>query len=733
MASPLVSVILAARDAEATIDEAVASVLRQTVEQLELVVVDDGSVDLTHDRLAAIPDRRLRVLRNETSLGLGGALNVGLDAALGAFVARMDADDVALPAWLARILTPIRSQPRLGVVGTGMIELHADGSLGAVHRMPVGRRAVRWAALFSTPFYHSTVILDRATLEEHGLRYDVAFDESEDFELWTRLLAVSEGDNISDAMVLYRQHPGQASRRRRELQLELGRRIGLREIGRVAPALPPERAELAWLAGCGWGVPAGRAREATEALSELVEEFERRHGGTEARRAAAWALARSPAADASDRATLARGALRLDPALPARAIAKLRRRRMAGAERAAAASWLDAARDAPVRLTLVVPEPTPFRTVMLDRVATRSELDLTVLYAGSTVQRRTWTIEPRHRAVFLEGRRVPGAYGVLRHEYPLSLGIFGALAASDPEVVVVSGWSTFASQAAAAWCRRSRVPYVLLVESNERDARPGWRRAVKEAVVPPIVAGAAEVLVVGSLAREAMRARGVDDARISLFADTIDTAGFAAEADRLVARRDALRAEAGLSPDDVVVLSVARLAPEKGVDTLVRAAALVGDPRVVVVLAGTGAEQQRLEALAASLGVRLVLLPDIPWERIGERFAIADVFALLSRHEPWGVVVNEAAASGLPLVLSDRVGAAFDLLEDGRNGALVPADDPVAAADAIRALVSDPEYRAAAGQASRELMRSWGYEPSIENLIHVARRVAGRQPASASS
>jgi glycosyltransferase involved in cell wall biosynthesis len=131
--------------------------------------------------------------------------------------------------------------------------------------------------------------------------------------------------------------------------------------------------------------------------------------------------------------------------------------------------------------------------------------------------------------------------------------------------------------------------------------------------------------------------------------------------------------------------------------------------------------------------VRLVLLPDIPWERIGERFAIADVFALLSRHEPWGVVVNEAAASGLPLVLSDRVGAAFDLLEDGRNGALVPADDPVAAADAIRALVSDPEYRAAAGQASRELMRSWGYEPSIENLIQVARRVAGRQPASASS
>ena len=73
--------------------------------------------------------------------------------------------------------------------------------------------------------------------------------------------------------------------------------------------------------------------------------------------------------------------------------------------------------------------------------------------------------------------------------------------------------------------------------------------------------------------------------------------------------------------------------------------------------------------------MRLLLLPDVPWERIVERYALADVFALLSRHEPWGVVVNEAAACGLPLVLSDRVGAAYDLLEDGRNGRLVPVDD----------------------------------------------------------
>ena len=163
-----------------------------------------------------------------------------------------------------------------------------------------------------------------------------------------------------------------------------------------------------------------------------------------------------------------------------------------------------------------------------------------------------------------------------------------------------------------------------------------------------------------------------------------------------------------------------------------RAVGAAEDPRLVLLLSGSGPERERLASLASTLGVRLVLLPDIPWERIAERYVLADVFALLSRHEPWGVVVNEAAACGLPLVLSDRVGAAFDLLEDGRNGVLVRAEDVAAAADAIRLLAADPERRRAMGAASREIVGGWGYEPSIENLLRVVRRVAGRQEPSAS-
>ena len=715
--------------------------LGQTLVDLELLVVDDGSIDGTPEIVArhAGRDARVRLLRNERALGLAGALNRGLDEARGRYVARLDADDVALPRRLETQVGALRARPGVAVLGTAVMELWTSGP-GPVHLMPVGADAVRWAALFSAPFFHPTVVLDRDVLDRHALRYDARFLESEDYDLWARILEVADGDNLQQALVLYRRHSGQASERRSELQRSFQREIALRGIQAVAPALTDDQADLAWRLGAGIGLPGGQWDSAADALAELAHRFGAQSASRVrvARRGAARALARAATkASGPESVRLMSLALRLWPGLPAgigRGRARRRTERQAALEALSQperhASGED---DGSTRVTLVFPEPTPFRTEMLDRIAaTRPELDLTVLYAGSTVQRRTWTIEPRHHAVFLEGRRVPGLYRALRHEYPISLGVFGALAASRPEVVVVSGWSTFASQAAAAWCRARGVPYVLLVESNERDTRRGWRRAVKGVVVPPLLRRAAEVLVVGRLARESVIARGVGPERVSLFADTIDVHHFEKERERLEEQRGALRGEADLGPDDVAVLSVARLAPEKGLDTLVRAVSLADDPRLVLVLAGSGDERERLEQLAAELDVRLRFLPDVPWEHIVERFAIADVFALLSRHEPWGVVVNEAAACGLPLVVSDRVGAAFDLVVDGRNGALVPADDPEAAGLAIRTLAADPEWRRAAGQASREIMRDWGYEPSIENLVRVARRVAGRQASNAS-
>ena len=274
----------------------------------------------------------------------------------------MDADDVALPP-LARAASSarIRSLPSAAVVGAGTIDLHADGALGTVHRMPVGARAMRWAALFSSPFFHPTVVVDRAVLERHELRYDTSFAESEDYDLWARLLDVADGDNVPAALVLYRRHAAQASTRRAELQLDCQRRVALRQIEPIAPGLTGQRAELAWRAGGGLALPAGTARQAADALRELVEAFEARHGGREARRAAAWALARTGAAaeGMAPRARPSRSIRRC----PCGAVRRVARRRSARAERAAAAVARARAVEPDLSVcTIVLPEPTPYRT-----------------------------------------------------------------------------------------------------------------------------------------------------------------------------------------------------------------------------------------------------------------------------------------------------------------------------------------------------------------------------------
>lgn len=724
---PLVTVLLAVHDGEAYVRTAIASILGQTVAELELVVVDDASADRTPEILETVDDARLRVLRNDEQVGLAASLNRGLDTARGAYIARLDADDVAMPRRLQLQLARMRSTPRIAVVGSAAMELDDDGRVGPLHTMPTGAAAaaVRWAALFSSPFLHPTVLFERDVVDRHGLRYDEEFSESEDYELWSRLLGVADGDNLLDPLVLYRVHPDQASQRRRSLQRECQLRVALRAIAGVAPELSPGEQELAWRVGAAEPIAPGEAAAAAAAYLELVSAFEQRVGPGGRPRAARDLMRVARAASGAASARLAREALRLDPALPAHLLVRRRDRRRAGSARREAEAWLrrlapdgDAA---PIRVTAVFPEPTPYRSPLLDRVAALSEIELTVLYAAESVVRRTWRIASAHRAVFLRGVRMPGADRLVRHDYPITPGVVGALSESRPDVVVVSGWSTFAAQAAIAWARLKDVPYILVVESHDEGPRSGWRRAVKGTVVPPVVTGASGILVTGTLARDSMVARGAAAEHVRVFANTVDVEGFGARADRLTGRRPELRKDLGAGTDDVIVLCVARLGPEKRLDDLVRAVDVADDPRFLLVLAGEGPERRPVERLAQELGIRLLLLGDVEWERIVELYVAADVFALLSERETWAVVVNEAAACGLPLVLSDRVGAAHDLLRDGENGALVPAGDVDAAARALRELAADPGRRRAQGARSRELARDWGYGPSVEGFLEAVR------------
>jgi glycosyltransferase involved in cell wall biosynthesis len=279
---PLVSVLMSVHNDVRFVGEALQSMLRQTLKDLELIVVDDASIDGTSELLSEVDDKRLQVLRNDERRGLAASLNRGLDTAQGRYVVRLDSDDIATADRVERQVARIRDVPQVAVVGSAVVDLDERGERGRTHVMPAGARPLRWLALFSSPFFHPTVLVDRDQLERHGLRYDPDFLESEDYDLWTRLFAFADGDNLREPLVLKRVHPGQASQQRRDVQEAFQRRVALREIGRIAPEVD---AEAAWRVGARR--PGGSRRE----FLRLLRAFEDRYGGDwRVRSAAAWAL-----------------------------------------------------------------------------------------------------------------------------------------------------------------------------------------------------------------------------------------------------------------------------------------------------------------------------------------------------------------------------------------------------------------------------------------------------------
>jgi glycosyltransferase involved in cell wall biosynthesis len=198
--------------------------------------------------------------------------------------------------------------------------------------------------------------------------------------------------------------------------------------------------------------------------------------------------------------------------------------------------------------------------------------------------------------------------------------------------------------------------------------------------------------------------------------NAVDHQIFAERVEAERADRAALRGRLGL--DGCVFLYVGRFERVKGLDVLLRA---MRDVPAHLVLIGSGPLEAELRRAA---GERIRIVGQLTRDELVPWYAAADVFVLPSRSEPWGMVLNEAAAAGLPLVATDAVGAAHDLIEPGLNGFRVPSEDPGALGEALRALASDDDLRRRAGEHSRVLAERFRPELWSAAVVSAARATA---------
>lgn len=212
VATPAVSVLMGVWNGAPQVREAIESVLSQTAADLELIVVDEDSTDATPGILASFRDPRLQVVRRARG-GLTSALNAALRLSRAPLVARLDADDVALPERLERQLAFLSAHPDVGLVGTAAREVDASGREVAIVRPPADDAGIRRGLIRRNPFVHSSVVMRRAAVEQAG-GYDEAFPVAQDYDLWMRISRVTRMANLPEPLVVRRLRPGRVSETR---------------------------------------------------------------------------------------------------------------------------------------------------------------------------------------------------------------------------------------------------------------------------------------------------------------------------------------------------------------------------------------------------------------------------------------------------------------------------------------------------------------------------------------
>ncbi|MEA2327720.1 MAG: hypothetical protein QOE68_2679 [Thermoanaerobaculia bacterium] len=205
--APRVSVLLPVWNGEAFLGEAMESMLRQTFSSFELIVIDDGSTDRTAaiaERFASL-DSRVRVLRRAHE-GFSPALNAGLAAARGEYVARMDADDISLPQRLEKQVAYLDAHPACVVLGTWIEVVEQAGRHVGLKTFVTTHDEIFAALLrFISPLAHPTIVARRDVLRGAG-GYDARRYPSEDLDLWFRLAESGELANLGEALLQHRRH-----------------------------------------------------------------------------------------------------------------------------------------------------------------------------------------------------------------------------------------------------------------------------------------------------------------------------------------------------------------------------------------------------------------------------------------------------------------------------------------------------------------------------------------------
>jgi glycosyltransferase involved in cell wall biosynthesis len=359
------------------------------------------------------------------------------------------------------------------------------------------------------------------------------------------------------------------------------------------------------------------------------------------------------------------------------------------------------------RVLLVHNIVAPYRFPLFRALGQHPDVELTIWFMAATAKNRRWRTDvgdlgfnyeilPNLQVGWFSNDLF--AY-IVNPTFPLRY-------AQRPfDVLISAGWLDFATQAGWFLSKLLKRKFVLWSESTAFE--PSWRRRLARPLVETMVRSADAWIAVGARSRDYLVSLGAARSGVFTAYSTVDVQHFTSVSSDARRSRARLRAQLGIACDKVILFS-GQFIERKGVRTLLDAFSIVKAryPNVALALLGYGPLKEML-----ALQVRQAHLADVHFlehvevDQIPRIYAAADILVLPSTEETWGLVVNEAMACGLPVVVSDRVGSSADLVQEGVNGFIVPVADANALAERLLNLVSDDEMLARFSEASLHLIQ----------------------------
>jgi glycosyltransferase involved in cell wall biosynthesis len=382
------------------------------------------------------------------------------------------------------------------------------------------------------------------------------------------------------------------------------------------------------------------------------------------------------------------------------------------------------------RLTIIASHPIQHFSPWFRALASEPGLELCVLYGSKHGVKKSldaefgkefsWDIPllNGYRYEFLHNRSLrPGVSNFLGIWIP---DLFNRLTGFQADVLMILGWQLFYYWHAAFCAKKMGIPYVVRGESNLLKRGNSVRWKLKRLSIGRLCRMAACCLAIGSRNAALYKAYGVDGSKIKQAPYFVDNDRFGDLAAHLKPKCSEFRKKFGLPEKSIVFLFVGKLIPKKHPDILMQAflsLPVEKQKQASILIVGDGVMRESLEQMTQR-NSNISFAGFLNQSRIPEAYAASDVLVLPSdAGETWGLVVNEAMASGLPVIVSDHVGCAPDLVHDGKTGFIVPLGDVRSITNKMHQLIEEQDVVINMGEAAKARVQEFSIHRAVREVI----------------